>query len=143
VQEAIGVMSARRLGSGLILRALVDDLAVVHVELVCVHGLPAGDRGDMQVLDAMQVGQRKGKTFALFRRDKLVDVDRMNWLLALVIATTVAKGFPASGETGEKDISHDSHPHVLCLNRPQTFAPHQAASAFGTKAPYSMIADGS
>jgi hypothetical protein len=110
VQETLEVMSARRLGSGFILRALVDDLAVIHVELVCVHGLRAGDRGDMQVLDTMQVGQREGKPFSLFRRDQLIDVDCMNWLLAFVIATTVAKGLPASGETGEKDIGHDSHP---------------------------------
>jgi hypothetical protein len=64
----------------------------------------------MQVLDAMQVGQGKGEAFALFGRDKLIDVDRMNRLLALVIATTVAKGLPASGETREKDIGHDSYP---------------------------------
>jgi hypothetical protein len=66
----------------------------------------------MEVLDAMQVVQRKSKTFSFFRGDKLIDVDRMNRLITrtIVIATTVAKGLPASGETGEKDISHDSHP---------------------------------
>jgi hypothetical protein len=80
------------------------------------------------VLDAMQVGQRKGKTFSLFGRDKLIDVDRMNRLLTLVIATTVAKGLPTSGETREKDISHDSlssyhasigRQHSLPLKRPR------------------------
>ena len=93
-------MSGRGLGAGLILRALIDNLAVVHVELVHIDDLAAGSGRDMQVLDAMQVGQRKGKTFALFRSDKLIDIDRMNRLLTLLIATTVAKGLPASGETG-------------------------------------------
>jgi hypothetical protein len=110
VHEAIVVMSGRGLGAGLILRALVDNLAVVHVELVHMHDLPAGHRSDMEVLDAMQVGQRKGKAFSFFGRDKLIDIDRMNRLLTLVIATTVAKGLPASGKTSEKNISHDSHP---------------------------------
>jgi hypothetical protein len=108
--EAIVVMSGRGLGAGLILRALVDNLAVVHVELVHINDLPAGNGGNMQVLDTMQVGQRKGKAFSFFGRDKLIDIDRMNRLLTLVIATTVAKGLPASGKTGEKNISHDSHP---------------------------------
>jgi hypothetical protein len=110
VHEAIVVMSGRGLGAGLILRALVDNLAVVHVELVYMHDLPAGNRSDMEVLDAMQVSQRKGKTLSFFGRDKLIDIDRMNRLLTLVIATTVAKGLPTSGKTGEKNISHDSHP---------------------------------
>ncbi len=100
----------RGLGSRFILRAFVDNLAVVHVELVRVHGFSTGCRGDMEVLDAMQVGQRKGKTFSLFGRDKLIDVDRVNRLLTLVIATTVAKRLPASGETREKHISHDDFP---------------------------------
>ena len=108
--EAIVVMSGRGLGAGLILRALVDNLAVVHVELVHINDLPAGNGGNMQVLDTMQVGQCKGKAFSFFGRDKLIDIDRMNQLLTLVIATTVAKGLPASGKTGEKNISHDSHP---------------------------------
>ena len=92
------------------MRALVNNLAVVHVELVHINDLPAGNGGNMQVLDTMQVGQRKGKAFSFFGRDKLIDIDRMNRLLTLVIATTVAKGLPASGKTGEKNISHNSHP---------------------------------
>jgi hypothetical protein len=110
VHEAIVVMSGRGLGAGLILRALVDNLAVVHVELVHINDLPAGSGGDMQMLDAMQVGQRKGKAFSLFGCNELIDVDRVNRLLTFIIATTVAKGLPASGKTGEKDVSHDSHP---------------------------------
>jgi hypothetical protein len=61
-----------------------------------VRDRPTRDGGDMEMLDAMQVGQRKGKPLALFGRDKLIDIDRMNRLIALVIATTVAKGLPAS-----------------------------------------------
>ena len=103
-------MGETGLGPGLILPALVDDLAIIHVELVHMHDLPAGNRSDMEVLDAMQVGQRKGKTLSFFGRDQLIDIDRMNRLLTLVIATTVAKGLPTSSKTGEKNISHDSHP---------------------------------
>jgi hypothetical protein len=80
------------------------------VELVHINDLSAGSGSDMQVLDAVQVGQRERKAFSLFRRNKLIDIDRMNRLLALIIATTVAKGLPASGKTGEKNIGHDSHP---------------------------------
>jgi hypothetical protein len=62
-----------------------------------VHGRPTGNGGNVEVLDAMQVRQRKGKAFPLFGCDELIDVDRMNRLLALTIATTVAKRLPASG----------------------------------------------
>jgi hypothetical protein len=53
----------------------------------------------MQLLDAMQVGQRKGKPFSVFGCDcdEDIDVDCVNGLIALLIATTVAKGFPVSG----------------------------------------------
>ena len=64
----------------------------------------------MQKLDPMQVGQCKGKPISLLGRNKLIDIDRMNRLLTRVIATTVAKGLPASGKTGEKDVGHVSHP---------------------------------
>ena len=88
------------------------------MELVHINDLPAGNRSDMEVLDAMQVGQRKGKTLSFFGRNKLIHIDRMNRLLTLVIATTVAKGLPASGKTGEKDVSHASHPRCyIGLNR--------------------------
>jgi hypothetical protein len=96
----------------LIDRAFVDDLAVVHVQMVRVHGVPAGDGRDMEVLDPMQVAQRKGKPFSLFRRDKFIDIDRMNRLIALLIATTVAEWFPASGETGQKYINHNGTPDL-------------------------------
>jgi hypothetical protein len=113
VHEAIVVMSGRGLGAGLILGALIDNLAVVHVELVHINDLPAGSGGDMQVLDAMQVAQCKGKSFSLLGRDELIHIDRMNWLLTLLIATTVAKGLPASGKTGKKNIGHGSIPGVI------------------------------
>lgn len=54
----------------------------------------------MQVGDPMEVGQRKGKAFSLFRRDKVIDIYRMNRLITMLIATTVAQGFIASGEAG-------------------------------------------
>jgi hypothetical protein len=64
----------------------------------------------MEVLDAMQIGQRKGKPFSFFGCDELIDIDRVNGLLACLIATTVAKRLPASRETSQKDISHNSYP---------------------------------
>ena len=99
----------RRMGlfTRLIDRALVNDLAVVHVQLAQIHGVPTGDGGDMKVLDPMQIGQRKGKPFPLFGCDKFIDVDGMNRLITGLIATTVAQRFPASGEAGEEDVSHD------------------------------------
>ena len=66
----------------------------------------------MQLLNAMQVCEGKRKALPFLGTDELIDVNRMNRLIALLIATTVAKGLPASGDTREKHISHDGHP--LC-----------------------------
>ena len=63
----------------------------------------------------MEVGQRKGKAFSLFRRDKLIDVNRMNRLITSLIATTVAQRFIASGEAGQKDIGHHDLPFWIYL----------------------------
>jgi hypothetical protein len=61
------------------------------------------------MVDPMEVRQRKGKAFSLFRRDKLIDINHMNRLIAMLIATTVAQWFIASGEAGQKDIGHHNH----------------------------------
>jgi hypothetical protein len=105
-----GMVERDRLRAGLILRAFIDDLAVVHVQLARVHGVPTRGGAHMEVLDPMEVGQRKGKPFSLFGRDKVIDVDGMNRLITGLIATTVAQRFPASGEAGQKDVSHKDHP---------------------------------
>jgi hypothetical protein len=63
----------------------------------------------MQVLDAMQVGQGKGKAFSLFWGNEFINVDGVNRLLARLIATTVAQRLPASGKAGQKHVSHDDH----------------------------------
>jgi hypothetical protein len=63
----------------------------------------------MAVLDAVHVGQRKSKSFPFFGCDKFIDVDSMNRLITGLIATTVAQRFPASGEAGQKDVSHEAH----------------------------------
>jgi hypothetical protein len=76
---------------------------------VWVGGAPAGDGGDVEVLHAVHVLQRKGKPFPLFGGDKLVDIDGMNGLIARSVATTVAQWFIASGEAGQKDVSHNDH----------------------------------
>jgi hypothetical protein len=98
---------AMGLRARLILRALIDDLAVVHVQPVRVHSFPSGHGGHVEVLDAVQVGQGKSKAFSLIGRNKFIDIDRVNGLIARLIATTVAERFPPSGEAGEKDISHN------------------------------------
>ena len=63
----------------------------------------------MEVLDAVHVRQREGKPFPLFGCDKFIDIDGMIGLIARSIATTVAKRFPASGYTSQKDVSHHSY----------------------------------
>jgi hypothetical protein len=74
-----------------------------------VGGAPPGDGSDMKMLDAVHVRQRKSKAFPLFGCDKFIDIDSMNGLIACSIATTVAKRLPASGYTGQKDVSHNDH----------------------------------
>jgi hypothetical protein len=61
----------------------------------------------MEELDAVEVRQRKSIPFPLFGCNKFIDVDGMNRLITGLIATTVAQRFPASGEAGQKDVSHD------------------------------------
>jgi hypothetical protein len=103
------------LRAGLILRTFVDDLAVVHVQLARIHDLAARDGVHMEVLNPVEVGQCKGQAFALFRRDKVIDIDRMNRLITGLIATTVAQWFVASGEAGQKDVGHHDHPSRLSM----------------------------
>ena len=63
----------------------------------------------MEVLDAVYILEGKSKPLPVLGTDQLIDVERMNRLIAFPIATTVAKRLPASGEAGEKDISHNGH----------------------------------
>ena len=51
VLQVVGM--AVGLWARLILRALVDDLAVVHVQPVRVHGFPTGHGRHMEVLDTV------------------------------------------------------------------------------------------
>jgi hypothetical protein len=99
-----GAPCGERPGAGLLTRlinrALVDDLAIIQAQLVWVGGTPPGDSSDMEVLDAVHVRQREGKPFSLFGCDKFIDIDGMDRLITGLIATTVAKRLPASGDTG-------------------------------------------
>lgn len=72
------------------MRALINDLAIVHMQLAWVRNFFTGDGLHMQVGNPMQVGQCKGKALALFCGDKHIDIDRMNRFIATLIATTVA-----------------------------------------------------
>jgi hypothetical protein len=87
----------RKLRAEPLQRVFVDDLTVIQAYLVQVHDCPTGNRDHMEVLDAMPVGQRQSKMLPLFGRDELIDIDRVIRLIALSIATTVAKRLPASG----------------------------------------------
>jgi hypothetical protein len=84
-------------------------LAVIHPQLACAHRLAARYRGDVELLDAMQGGERKGKALSFLGADQLIDVNGVNRLVALLIATTVAEGFPASGQAREKEVCHGFH----------------------------------
>lgn len=111
LRNEVGLMGEMGLSPGLILRALVDDLAIIHVELGQVNDPSTGDRGHAKVLHTMPVGQRKGKGLLFFGCDELIDLNRMKWLLTFPVATTVAKGLPASGKTGKENVSHHCHPY--------------------------------
>jgi hypothetical protein len=63
----------------------------------------------MQPPNAMQVGHGDGKPLAVFGCDEDIDIDGVNGLIALLIATTVANRLRASGEIGRKDISQGGH----------------------------------
>ncbi len=110
VRNEIGLMAEMGLSPGLILWALVDDLAIIHRELVQVNDPSTGDGGNMKMLDTMQVSQRKGKSLSFFGCAERIDLNHVTWLLTFPLATTVAKGLPASGETGKKDVSHHYRP---------------------------------
>jgi hypothetical protein len=63
-------------------------------------------RGDVEVLETMQLAERKGETLALVGGEELIDIDGMNRLITVVVATTVAQGLPASREAGQEEVSH-------------------------------------
>lgn len=109
-----GKPRTRRLGAGLVLRALIDDLAVVHVQLARIGSVLARDGLHVEVLDPVEVGQCESESFSFFGRNKVIDVDGVNRLITRLIATTVAQWFPASREAGQEDISHHDH---LCMSR--------------------------
>ena len=74
-----------------------------------VNDLSTWDGGDWEVLGDRQAAQCQGNAFSLFGCNELIDVDRVNWLLALTAATTVAKVLPASSETSEEDVNHHGY----------------------------------
>jgi hypothetical protein len=111
-------------GTGLIHRALVHHLTVIHRQVTDVHRFAPGHRRHVELLDAVQVCERERQAFPFRGTNELVDINRMDGLIARVIATTVAKGLPASGETCEEDIRHAlpllrGHPVPLWQPRPE------------------------
>jgi hypothetical protein len=93
-------MGEMGLGLGLILRALGEDVAGTHVELVQVSYSSMGEGGDSEVLDAMYGVRRNGKSCSRFGCKDVIGVDCMNRWVRFPVATTAAKGFPDSNETG-------------------------------------------
>jgi hypothetical protein len=78
-------------------RALVEDLTISQARLVRAHDCPTGGRGHMQELDTVHIGQCRSMIRPLVDCDELIDIDRVNRLVALWIATTVAMRLPTSG----------------------------------------------
>jgi hypothetical protein len=109
--------------------ALVDCLAIIHVELVQVGDLVPGDAGDMDVLEAMQLGQHTGKTFSLFWCKALINVRHMNRPLTFLLATTVAKGLADSGEIGRKELRHHCHPNSATATDQSIYRARTTAAA--------------
>jgi hypothetical protein len=103
------MMEVSELGVCLRLTGLVDDIAVVQVQLQHAHTLRRGDGAHIEVPDSMPVDRCRGKAWSLFRGDEFIDIDRMNGPLAMLIATPVAQGIPDSRATGRKDVSHHCH----------------------------------
>ena len=77
---------------------------------MCVGGPPVADVGDIAVPDTVHGRQRNGKPFPLVGCDKLIDIDGIKGLRARSIATTVARRFPTSGYTSQKDVSDHGYP---------------------------------
>jgi hypothetical protein len=104
------MMAETGLDLGLQPRALVDRLAITHVELVQVGDLFTGEAGDMVVLEAMQRGQYIGKTILLFQCNALINLRHMDRPLTFQPATTVAKGLADSGKIGKIELRHRCYP---------------------------------
>jgi hypothetical protein len=75
-------------------------LAIIQPQPSYVDGCRTRHRSDMQLLEPVHVVEGKPKAFALLGGDELIDIDRMNRLFTVLIATTVAQRLPASGQTG-------------------------------------------
>jgi len=54
----------------------------------------------------MQMAERKGETLALVGGEELIDIDGVNRLITVVVATTVAQWLPASRQAGQEEVSH-------------------------------------
>src|SRR5262245_51404275 len=102
-------MGEMELDLGRSLRALVEDVTSTHVELVQVSSSSSGEGGDPGVLDTLQDGRRKGKSVSRFGCKDVIRLGRMNRQSQFPVATTVAKGFTDSDETGEKDVRHQRY----------------------------------
>jgi len=97
-------------GTGLVYRALVDHLTIIHLQVTHVQGPSSRHRGHVEVLNTVEVSKGKCKAFPFLGTNHSIDVHGMNGLVACLIATTVAKWLPASGKTGEEYISHRPPP---------------------------------
>ncbi|MGH8071548.1 MAG: hypothetical protein ACRERE_41215 [Candidatus Entotheonellia bacterium] len=110
-------VQAEGLSTGLIHRALIHHLAIVHAQVTYFERLSAWHRAHMEVLDPVQICECEGKPPTLRGADELLDVNRMNRLIACLIATTVAQWLPASGKTGQEYLGHVFLSAVVYMER--------------------------
>lgn len=68
--------------------------------MACFRRLPEWHRSDVQPLEAVEVLEGKGEALPVVEGKEVIDVNRVNRLIAFFVATTVAKGLPASCEAG-------------------------------------------
>lgn len=64
--------------------------------MIGFYELPDRHRSDVQPLDAVEVFEGEREALAFVGGEELIDVYRVNRLIALVVATTVAERVPAS-----------------------------------------------
>ncbi len=74
------------------------------MQVTDVHRLAPGHRRHGALLEAVRVGERDRQALPCRGTHELVDINRMDGLIARVMATPVAQELPASGATGEEDI---------------------------------------
>ena len=104
--DAGGKIGGMRSGARPVLRAHVDTPVTIQAPWAQVHHGPMRD-ADRTALDSRHVRQRQARRRMYFRRHAYVDIDGVNQVIAVAVATPVATGFPASREREPPHMGHD------------------------------------